>query len=259
MRLVRGPRENRFRPSIDVLFRSAAYTRGADVIGVVLTGQLDDGTAGLWAITHRGGTAIVQQPSDAAYPSMPQNALRHVHVDHVVTLDELPRILTLVAREPSQSSVRTTGPKAMRTEMEIAAGNSMKLDALRLGQPSSFTCPECHGVLRELRDGDIVRFRCHTGHAYSMQSLLADIDHTIDEQLWSAMRAIQERALLLRRAEVAAREQGDHAEAGRLSRRAGEAEEKAWSIQSLIQDTFALGHSEREEIGARSQLMGNTG
>jgi two-component system chemotaxis response regulator CheB len=239
MRVTRGPKENRFRPSIDALFRSAAYTLGRRVVGVVLTGQLDDGSSGLWAIKDRGGVAIVQSPRDASFPSMPTSALQHVSIDHVVSLAALPQLLVRLVHEPldvSPPKVETT----MHTETEIAAGeNPLQAGALRLGAPSRFTCPECHGVLSEVREGNIVRFRCHTGHAFSTQALLAEVDESIDTNLWNVLRSMQERSMLLREAALRARERSEAVEAGKLESSAVECDEQAHVIRNLLQDANA--------------------
>lgn len=206
-------------------------------MGVVLTGQLDDGTSGLWAIKDRGGIAVVQSPHDAQYPSMPMSALRDVDVDHVVELASLPGLLTTLAREnvPSQHAPEVAA--SMRTENDIAAGaESLQAGALRLGKPSSFACPECHGVLSEVREGTIVRFRCHTGHAYSMQTLLAEVEGAVDEGLWGVLRALQERCLLLQDAAALARERNALGEVDELVDRAADCERKAQVIRSLLQD-----------------------
>jgi two-component system chemotaxis response regulator CheB len=255
MRVARGPKENRFRPAVDVLFRSAAYTRGPSCIGVVLTGQLDDGTAGLWAIKYRGGTTVVQRPSDALYPSMPSNALRYVQVDHIATLKEMPALLADLADEPVTQPIQSNGLELMRTETEVAAGgDAFKLGSLDLAHLSPFACPECHGVMSEMHEDNIVRFRCHTGHAYSMQSLLADIDKSVDDELWNAMRAIQERAMLLRRAEMIARERNNTDQAEALAKRASEAEEKAWSIRGMIQSANTSGSNMPPDVQVASDL-----
>jgi two-component system chemotaxis response regulator CheB len=238
MRLTRGPKENRSRPAIDALFRSAAYTRGAQAVGVVLTGMLDDGTAGLWSIKNRSGIAVVQSPADAQFPSMPISALKHVSVDHVVELSTMPALLTQIARQPLETSVNQGG--AMNIETKIAAGHDpLQVGALELGQPSRFTCPECHGVLGELHEGPITRFRCHTGHAYSMQTLLAEGEESIDDGLWGVLRSMHERSLLLREAAALARGRNDVAKAEILERRAIDCDNKAQAIRVLLQDPVA--------------------
>jgi len=198
LRLARGPKEHRFRPAIDPLFRSAAQVYGPAVIGVVLTGHLDDGTAGLQAIKALGGLAVVQTPSDAVVPSMPESALRHVSADHVVPLDRMAQVLTDVVNTPLHE-MQARVPDDVRVEVEIARERS-PLDAglASIAQPSIFTCPECSGVLLELTGK---RYRCHTGHAYSAQSLAASLQEAIEDALWNALRSMEEEQPLLERSE----------------------------------------------------------
>jgi len=195
--ITNGPRENFARPAIDPLFRSAALEYGARVIGVVLTGRLDDGSAGLWAIKERGGIAIVQDPRDAEYAQMPQNALTHVRVDHCVPLAEIGPLLGRLAEKSLPSGVSTM-PKGLELETRIAKEERVsKRELLQLGDPSVFTCPECHGALLQLKHSPVLRFRCHTGHAFSLQSLLSELNTQIESNLWTAIRSIEECALLL--------------------------------------------------------------
>lgn len=197
VRVSRGPKENRFRPAIDPLFRSAAHAFGSRVIGVVLTGALDDGTAGLWAIKRHGGATIVQDPDEAFVPSMPQSALRYVDVDHCMSIAEIGPLLARLAEEP----VTITSPtetRAMDIESKILLGEGSEQDVRTLGAPSPYACPECHGSLHEIREDELVRYRCHVGHAYSTDTLLSELTKKISEALWSALRAIQESAILLR-------------------------------------------------------------
>ena len=216
LRLTRGPRENRVRPSVDALFRSAAIDLGPRVIGVVLSGMLDDGTAGLWAVKDRGGVAVVQKPDDAEFPDMPRNALTHVQVDHVLPVAEIgPKLATLAAEEtPAPTAV----PPSMAAEAAIELnGNPLQHGVLELGKPSPNSCPECHGSLVEIREGSIVRYRCHTGHAYSLPTLLAETEIAIEKSLWNTVRALEERSFLLRTMERRAREAGDVGLAEQLS------------------------------------------
>ncbi len=199
VRVTRGPKENRFRPAVDPLFRSAAYSYSNRVIGVVLTGALDDGTAGLWTIKHYGGIAVVQDPNDAEVPSMPENAIREVAVDHIVPL----RVMTSLLVDLSQEEVEVNkGVMKIdeKTKVEIKiAENDSAFDAgiMEFGSLTPFTCPECHGVLSTLKDGDRVRYRCHTGHAHSADSLLTSITENIEDSLYSAMRGVEESMMLL--------------------------------------------------------------
>lgn len=198
IRLTNGPKENRFRPAIDPLFRSAAYAYGARVVGVVLTGALDDGTAGLWAIKDRGGIAVVQDPNEAEQPSMPLSALTNVEVDYCLPISEIPpRLITL-----SQQSVgEQDGPvsKQLEIEAKIALGeDSRELDVKHLGMTSEFTCPDCHGPLIQLTNGNLKRFRCHTGHSFGSSSLLDELTESVEQSLWTTIRAVEERIRLVK-------------------------------------------------------------
>src|SRR5689334_10290095 len=175
IRVARGPKENRFRPAVDPLFRSAAYIYGPRVIGIVLSGALDDGTSGLWSIKMRGGTAIVQDPEDAEHRSMPLNALGNVAVDYTLPVEKIgPLLARLVGEEaPARAGMAQTELERMQAEIQIAAGgDALEQDIKRFGEFSAFTCPECSGVLTLLRDGTMQRYRCHTGHAYSAGALM---------------------------------------------------------------------------------------
>lgn len=201
VRVTRGPKENRFRPAVDPLFRSAAYAHRERVVGVILTGALDDGTAGLWTVKEHGGIAVVQDPQDAAYPSMPENALREVRVDYTVPAREMPDLLVRLSREKAADAPENAMPnneKRTALEIGIAAENSaLESGIMQHGELTPYTCPECRGVLLELRDGNIKRFRCHTGHAFSADSLLTSISENIEEELWKSLRAIEESIMLL--------------------------------------------------------------
>jgi two-component system, chemotaxis family, protein-glutamate methylesterase/glutaminase len=200
-RATRGPRENRFRPAVDPLFRSAAQSYGPRVIGVILTGGLDDGTAGLAAVKKLGGTAIVQDPRDAMFPSMPLSALKHVAVDHCVPLSEIPSLLVRLTNESAPEKGAVAVPENIRIEVDIAKeDNALDAGIMKLGEPSIYACPECHGVLLKMKgDGETqARFRCHTGHAYTTESLLSEVQEKTEHSLWSAIRAIEEHVLLLR-------------------------------------------------------------
>ena len=192
VRLTRGPKENRFRPAIDPLFRSTAQVYGPNGIGVVLTGHLDDGAAGLWAVKQLGGIAIVQDPADALFPSMPDSAMRYVDVDHVVPLDGVAPLLVRLTTEPARDETVAV-LESVEVEVDIAKEkDGLEAGLLRIATPSEFTCPECHGVLMQLKEGDGIRFRCHTGHAYSVQTLLAAIHDGVEDALWASVRAMHE-------------------------------------------------------------------
>jgi two-component system, chemotaxis family, protein-glutamate methylesterase/glutaminase len=199
MRVTRGPKENRFRPAVDPLFRSAAQTYGPRVIGVILTGYLDDGTAGLWTVKQLGGTAVVQDPADALVPSMPLNAVTHVKVDYCLPLDEIAPLLVRLTTEVAKDKGAYPVPKEVEIEVNIAKElKALDAGVLQLGEPSSYACPECHGVLLQMKEGTRFRFRCHTGHGFSMESLLADITEKMDDALWNSIRAFEEGELFMR-------------------------------------------------------------
>ena len=199
VRLTHGPRENRHRPSIDVLFRSAAVACGPRVIGVVLTGMLDDGAAGLWAVKRRGGIAMVQDPAQAEYPEMPRNAIEATDVDVQGSISELARHLSTLAGSPV---IRPTGavPPDMDYEVGMAIENKSDMDQLdRVGRRTPFTCPECGGAMWELDDARTPRFRCHVGHAYSIHSFASEQSTRVEATLWAALRSLEENEHLARR------------------------------------------------------------
>ncbi|ACU61867.1 chemotaxis protein CheB [Chitinophaga pinensis] len=200
VRVTRGPKENRFRPAIDPLFRSAAIAYGTQVIGVVLSGALDDGTAGIWAVKQQGGLAIVQDPDDAEVSSMPVNAMNAVKVDHIAPVSEIAALLVRLANEeiPSLNGRNAEFVTTAQQEVGIAMKDeNISREVFRHGELTPYTCPECHGVLSSLTEGDRIRFRCHTGHAFSADTLLSAITESIEEALWNAIRNIQESTLLL--------------------------------------------------------------
>jgi two-component system chemotaxis response regulator CheB len=199
-RLSRGPKENHARPAVDALFRSAAQTCGPRAIGVVLTGQLDDGTAGLWAIKDRGGLALVQEPAEASYRSMPESALRQVSVDYTLKISDMGPALRALTRE---EVVVADEPDKQRTSLEvensIAHGqNGLDNGVLTLGEATVYTCPDCHGVMFNACTGGIVRFRCHTGHSYTARALAAYSLPEIENNLWTALAHMEEREILMR-------------------------------------------------------------
>ena len=196
VRVTKGPKEHRFRPAIDPLFRSAAY--GPGVIGVVLSGALDDGTAGLVAIKRHGGMAVVQDPLDAEVASMPRNAMRAADVDYAVPAADLAALLARLCQQPAPLPAEACVDDTTRIEIRIAAAESaMEAGVMKLGPATVYTCPDCHGVLLALRDGGYLRFRCHTGHAFSADSLLAAVTTATEDRLWSAVRSLDETILLL--------------------------------------------------------------
>lgn len=199
VRITHGPRENRFRPAIDPMFRAAAQCFGPRVIGVILSGWLDDGTAGLRAVRECGGTTIVQHPDDAFAPSMPLNAIKHVEIDQILAVKDIGPTLVRLIDTPGGKEDKHPVSDEMELEIKIAKGEkALENGILTWGNPSVYTCPECHGVLLQRNEGDAVRFRCHTGHAYSADSLLAEFKIRTEETLWNAIRALEEHVLFMR-------------------------------------------------------------
>lgn len=196
LRLFRGPKEHHARPAINPLFRSAALELGPRVIGVVLTGMLDDGAAGLHAIKTCGGTTVVQDPADAAEPSMPNSALAATTPDHVLKLDAMANLLNNLVKSVDGADV--PAPSWLQVEHAVSLGEGMHALAT-IGSPSGFTCPDCGGSLFELQDGQPVRFLCHTGHAFGLLSLIAAQSMVTDVALWAALRVVQEKEAILRR------------------------------------------------------------
>jgi two-component system, chemotaxis family, protein-glutamate methylesterase/glutaminase len=193
-----GPKENLFRPAVDPLFRSAALAYGSDCIGVILSGGLDDGVAGLAAIKNAGGIAIVQQPEEAIVSSMPQAALKRVVVDHCLSTEAIAAKLDdLVRRPAARAPISKDTEAAMEIETRIAAGaDPGQFNLEKLGSLSNFTCPDCAGVLR-MMDGEPLRFRCHTGHAHSGETLAYAYRKRSDDALWAAFERVREEAMFL--------------------------------------------------------------
>ena len=235
IRLTAGPRENGFRPGIDPLFRTAALAYGPRVVGVVLTGALNDGTAGLLAIKRRGGVAVTQDPQEALVPSMPASALAYVTIDQCLRLADMPAYLTAVAHDPVAPGSDNPAPEAMQMEADISGLRPMRrIDGDCVGQHSVFTCPECKGPLWEVHDGPLLRFRCNVGHAYTSDALLADQAHAIDDALWTALETLEQRSTIAARLAERSRAQGHHGAAGRFEHQASEMEDKIRTLRDAL-------------------------
>lgn len=210
VRVANGPKENGHRPAVDTLFRSAAAAYGPRVVGVVLSGSRDDGTAGLRVISDRGGTAIVQDPEEALFPGMPQSAVTGDHPDFILPVGQIAEVLSKLARNGPEGR-----SDAMSDELhaELQWANSELSwpgpDDPPLGSPSGFTCPECHGGLWEIEDQGFPRYRCRVGHGFSAESLLVNQRADVEAAIWTAYRALEERVALFRR--LASRAEGRHA------------------------------------------------
>ena len=202
IRIVRGPRENRHRPAIDPLFRSAARVYGRRAIGVLLSGLLDDGSTGLFAIKQRGGLAIVQDPKDAYFNEMPLRALAYAAPQYVLSSDDIaPNLVSFVTTEQDGTDMpQRKSRKHEALESDVTEGNiGVAYFDEGEGIPSVFACPECHGVLWELKDKELVRFRCRVGHSYGPDSLAKELSQASESALWAAMRALEEKSAMQRR------------------------------------------------------------
>ncbi len=273
--LTRGPAENNHRPAIDVLFRAAARAYGPRTVGVVLTGTLDDGTSGLQAIKSRGGLALVQDPKEALFTGMPTSAIENVAVDRIQTIAGLAQ--TIVGLAPKtvspentaqKSSTQRNTPGAAQSEMQsdlqamnelaaqalqvtpqleedvaVAESDLSRLDGRTEGKPSAFSCPDCHGVLWEISEGELVRYRCRVGHAYSPQSLLASQSENLEEALWIAMRALEENAAMAERLQARSAERGHTLSAQQFGSQAQDARSRAEVIHSVLQSGQVIAQS----------------
>jgi two-component system chemotaxis response regulator CheB len=227
LRLTRGPRENGHRPAIDPLFRSAARARGPRVIGVVLSGLLDDGAAGLQFIREHNGAAVVQDPEDAMFPSMPLAAIALTEPDCVVPVSEMADALcALVEHVVEPTPAAAAGEQRDRVEIADPAETELMV----VGPPTTLTCPECGGTLWESENGGNVRYTCHVGHAYSLNSVVEEQGRSLETTLWSALRALQERADMQRR--LARRAKGSRRASH--EERAQEAEDQAVVLREML-------------------------
>ena len=232
--LARSARENSHRPAIDPLFRTAARSYGQRVVGVILSGLLDDGTVGLAVIKQRGGVAICQDPEEALYSGMPTSAIENVDVDYILKVGDIAKTLTYLASQPVVES-KAPIPQLLEMEANIA---HFDLDTMqnpnRPGKPSGFACPECSGVLWELQEGKLVRFRCRTGHAYSINTLLAEQTDALEVALWSALRALEEKAALTDRMAKRAQTNSQTISAQRFQTQAHDSQQSAVLVRQML-------------------------
>jgi two-component system chemotaxis response regulator CheB len=241
VRVVKGPRENNHRPAVDPLFRSAALAYGARVVGVVLTGALNCGTSGLIAIKSQGGVAVVQDPADAYCADMPRSALEYVAADYCMPLAELGSLLDRLARTPIDSSRKRRPSQVLEQEVGSQLLDPKAINkAPENGSPSHFSCPDCGGVLFELSEEGLLRFRCRIGHEYTDEALGAGQQSSVDSALWAAVRALEERAALARRMVARAREHKQSFSLARFEAQAREAEQHALLIRQVAMGTLSV-------------------
>ncbi|HEY8254228.1 MAG TPA: chemotaxis protein CheB [Rhizomicrobium sp.] len=220
LELTRGPRENWARPAIDPLFRAAAMYYAQDAVGIVLSGRLNDGTAGLYEIKRWGGIAMVQTPREAEAPDMPQSALDNVPVDYCLPVGDMPRLLIRLASEAGSSVPSTRGVQAVQQAQMI--------------QPSAQTCPECGGAMREETMGSLTRFRCHIGHVMTAEVLAASQLDELENSLSTVLRTLNERAALCRDLAAKQRASGNVRAADAWQKAAEQAEGREKAAQAMV-------------------------
>jgi two-component system, chemotaxis family, protein-glutamate methylesterase/glutaminase len=253
-----GPRENGHRPAVDPLFRSAARAYGPRVIGVVLTGALDCGTSGLLAIKAQGGLAVVQDPADACFPDMPRSALEYVKVDHSVKLAELGSLLLRLVSTPlAQHEVPKPSNRLQEEVTVMREVGGVHSDPRDTGKPSHFSCPDCGGVLFEMDEEGLLRYRCRVGHGYTAKALSVNQQTAMDGALWAALRALEENAALSRRMAARAKERNQQYSAQRYAERARATEEQAELMRQMVMHhtTRPLPEEASEEAPAAPKRM----
>ncbi|HVV51323.1 MAG TPA: chemotaxis protein CheB [Polyangia bacterium] len=240
MLLTRGPRENRSRPAIDALFRSAALAYGPRVVGVVLTGRLDDGASGLLAIKARGGITVVQEPAEATAPEMPCAAIRARRPDLVAPLAAIPEALVRFVARAAPSEKDFPAPSKMADEVRSSEGKVPGMETMEMeGKHTNIVCPDCGGWMVERAEDHLLLFRCHTGHVYSQQTMLAGQSSELENQLYRALRVVQELAYLTQRLLEQARAEGRRDEVEALEHRLSRAESADRALRVLIEEAAA--------------------
>jgi two-component system, chemotaxis family, protein-glutamate methylesterase/glutaminase len=239
VRVARGPKENHHRPAVDPLFRTAAHAYGPRTVGVILTGARDDGTAGLVAVKRRGGVAIVQDPEDALFASMPEHALEYVDVDHCVPLGEVAPLLARLCREPAGPTGERGAYEGVTDDMEFeskVAGLDPEVieSGEHPGELVGFTCPECAGPIYEIQDGNLVRFRCRVGHAFTAEGMLDGKLEALESALYAALNTLEEGAQMANRLAARSREYGHAHATSRFENRARDARRQARLIREVL-------------------------
>ena len=235
----KGPKENHFRPSIDVMMRSAAYWYGPRVIGVVLTGLLNDGTSGMWSVKYFGGTCLVQSPSDAQYPDMPRYVLENMEVDYSVPLSEMGAKIAALTHQPVASLPDVNEAIRQRLKLEIDAAaqqNAFEEGIMKIGEKSGLTCPECGGAMVLINEGNTIRYRCHTGHGFSSASLFLGITESIEANLWRAVRSIEEGIMLFEQLAGQSEKSGNAEQTKLYDDQSAELRKRASALLAFIYD-----------------------
>lgn len=235
--IKKGPKENRFRPSIDALFRSAAYTFKTRAIGIILSGMLDDGTSGMWSVKRMGGLAIIQAPDDAIYSSMPNSVVEYVDADYTVPVSEMAGLIQQLISEPAPEKPEMDQDEIRRVETEIqiaAQKNAFEMGLQDMGQRSLLTCPECNGSLVQFKEGKRTRYRCHTGHAFTQNSLMGNVSKAIEDKLWQTVRSLEELIIILEEMAKQYEQSGQLAQADQFYKKVQKIRKKAARLHEYI-------------------------
>jgi two-component system chemotaxis response regulator CheB len=234
VKVTRGPHENGFRPAADPLFRTAARTHGPRVIGIILSGGLNDGTHGLELVKRHGGVAIAQHIDEALVPGMPLTAIQNVKVDHILRVREMPAVITRLVNQTDAGEGKAM-TRTNRSRPDPAEKGTHGLEDEKPDGPlSPFTCPECGGSLWESKADSVVRFSCHVGHSFTAEILVASQDDGVEGALWSALRALEEKAALRRRMAVHARRSHHFPLADNYDKHAEESERQANLVRAVL-------------------------
>jgi two-component system chemotaxis response regulator CheB len=233
--LVAGPRENGFRPAVDPLFRSAAHNFGPRVIGIVLSGILDDGTVGLRIIKAAGGITVVQDPNEAVFADMPLSAMGGLAVDHVLPVRDIAALLIQIVKQPFEIDGVPPMPQDDQHESRFVHDDIGRFEAgAGSARATGLTCPECGGAIWELPEPEALHYRCHIGHVFSAESLLAGQTEALESALWGAVRALEERASLLRRLALRFQQVGSRYSGDKFAEQSQEAEQNADLIRQVL-------------------------
>ena len=256
--LGEGPRENNARPAIDPMLRSAAVCCNSRTVGVVLTGTLGDGASGLWTVRHAGGITVVQDPRDAAFPEMPLAALNRAKPNHIARLAEMPALLERLVREPAGAPKPV--PRSIRYEVEIARNGGEHMDTMdAIGRPSVLACPDCGGVMWEIDEDGMQRYRCHVGHTYAPEVMSIALDESLRRALAVALRVLEDRVALARKLRQQALASNHRLLAETWAGKAREFEREMEVIRSSIRRMDRLvAHSDEAKTrgGGRVRLLG---
>jgi two-component system, chemotaxis family, protein-glutamate methylesterase/glutaminase len=248
--LGEGPRESNSRPAIDPMLRSAAVCCCGRAIGVVLTGTLGDGASGLWAISECGGIAVVQDPSEAAFSEMPETALQRAKPNHIVPLAEMPALLDSLVSQPAGEPRPVSG--AVKYEVEIARNGAPNMyDMDGLGRRSILVCPDCGGVMWEIDEGEVIRYRCHVGHTYVAEVMSLALDESLRRALATAQRVLEDRLALARKLHKQAIASGHRLLAETWAERAREAEGEIDVVRSSIRRMDRAAKPSKEAMSAK--------